>query len=44
MHPFDQGFNAYERGLLISDNPYPENSKEHEDWALGYSTAEECPF
>lgn len=44
MHPFDQGFAACEQGLLISDNPYLENSKEHEDWALGYCTAEELPF
>lgn len=44
MHPFDLGFAAQESGLLISDNPYPENSTEHEDWVHGFVTAEELPF
>jgi len=44
VHPFDEGFAAYESGALITDNPYLPNTQQHKDWERGYQAAYEIPF
>lgn len=34
------GGEAYERGLRIADNPYPPDTKQHEDWAWGFEESQ----
>jgi ribosome modulation factor len=34
--PFDEGLDAFGRGLKRSDCPYPEGSDEREEWEEGW--------
>lgn len=37
--PYNTGFEAYNRGMLFNDNPYPLGTYNHDMWAIGWSEA-----
>jgi hypothetical protein len=39
---FEDGFKAYESGVLKTDNPHPYGSKERSAWFAGWDRAQEC--
>lgn len=36
---YNEGFSAFTDGDDFSDNPYPVSSKEHQEWADGWTAA-----
>lgn len=38
MHPFNEGSTAFLAGLLVTDNPYPTDSREFNAWNHGWET------
>lgn len=38
--PFEEGWDAYEEGAEIRDNPYPEGTDDYNAWEEGYLSAE----
>lgn len=38
-NPFDEGMDAFGRGIERSECPYPENSDEREEWLEGWDQA-----
>ena len=38
--PFDEGFEAFDRGVAREDCPYPEGSAERKIWEEGWDEAE----
>ena len=41
MNPYDAGYNARLRGVLIQDNPHHYTTSEHAEWNRGWRQAAE---
>jgi ribosome modulation factor len=39
MNPYDAGYNARLRGVLIQDNPWDYTTSEHAEWNRGWRQA-----
>lgn len=39
--PYDEGYEAYQARLNTDSNPHPEPDWRHNEWYLGWSSAEE---
>lgn len=36
MNPYSEGAKAFDQKKKLEDNPYPTNTKNHQDWEAGW--------